>query len=154
MAVTVALFADDAAQIVIRTPPPRWPCAPARRPVVLTEEDSFKLDQDEVNRFVSELASLRAGVVLDANHPAGLETPVASVQATLQNGERRQIVFGRTLEGAFAKSTVNNNIFQIAPSFTLQLTHPKEAWYNRQLVSIERTTIHRMAFTDETGKPF
>ena len=67
------------------------------------------------------------------------------------NEEPIELTFSRTLEGAFAKNNAKQHVYQIAPSFTERLTHPQQAWYNRLLLDLERTQIHRMSLTEKNA---
>lgn len=123
----------------------------ATSPWSLKQDANFPVDQEEVQRLITTLSGLRAGVVLSPNHPAGMEKPVALVKIQRVNADPIELTFARTLNGAFAKNSSKKEIYQIAPSFTERLAHPKQAWYNRLLLNIERTQIHRMSLTEKNA---
>jgi hypothetical protein len=120
-------------------------------PWTLQEDNLFEVDQEQVSEILSTLGGLRAGVVLAPDHPAGMETPVARVTLTGPTEEPIVITFGRTLAGAFAKTKGKSDTYQIAPSLTDSIANPKQAWYNRKLLSLERTEILKMSLTEQVG---
>lgn len=114
----------------------------------LKEDPEFPLDQEQVNALVTSLAGLRAGGIHSAEHPSGLDTPIATVRIENLDSDPIYLSFGRTLSGAFAKNEAKSKVFQIAPSFTASIATPKLGWYSRLLLQFERTQVHRMSLTE------
>jgi len=122
-----------------------------KSPWSMKEDSAFPVDQIELGRLAQGLAGLRAGGVLSADHPAGLDNPVAEVTVTGSGFSPQTLRFGRTLSGAFVQRAEGGPVYQIAPSFTERLTYPKPAWYNQQLFDFDRTSIHRMTLQEQVG---
>ena len=81
-----------------------------------------------------------------------MEQPTAVVRIEFTNAQEPiELTFGRTLNGAFVRALEKPKIYQIAPSFTAQLSRPKAGWYNRQLFQFRRAAIHRLTLDEELG---
>ena len=114
------------------------------------EVRGFDIDQARADELASSLATLRASEILSAEHPAGLETPVAQVGVDLVSGASVSLAFGRTADGTFAQRSDGPEVFRVAGSVADRLRAPVRTWEDRTLLTVDRGQVHRLTL-DEAG---
>ncbi len=113
-------------------------------PWTLKGEPGFAVDQVVLDDLAGGLSMLRAGEILSGSHPAGLDTPVATVELDLSTGELYTLVFGRTSTGAYVQRDGQDAIYRIAGIAVDRVSQPKEAFGDRTLSSYEEADLLRV----------
>jgi hypothetical protein len=111
-------------------------------------DPDFPVDQQTVEAVATGLSQLRAGEILSADHPAGLDAPTLTATLRFATDEHQVLVFGRTPDGVYIRREGAPEVFHIAPSVLDRLMLPRPAWRERQFVLADRAQMHRLSLVE------
>lgn len=124
---------------------------PTFTPWRFPDDADFPVDQLQVQSLLSSLATLRAGALLGADHPSGLDRPAVVLAVESADGETTRVAFALQDDAAYARRAGEDTVFQIAPSVVKRLARPRPAWHDRQLFDVDRASIRRMVWRRPDG---
>ena len=114
----------------------------------LDDDATFAVDQSRADDTSKALGTLRAGQILSAEHPAGLDQPVLTADLSLTTGDSYRLTFGQTSDGTFVRRDDRTEVFQISPALLDRLAAARATWRDRALFAFDRAQVYQLSLVE------